>query len=146
MARVRERRRRQRVDVALPVKIEYNGRRVSATTKNISILGTYIETSKEIPIGAILDIKIKIPKTAAGKTKKTTEIRCVGTAFRSQPTSSLESKNRFGIGVFFRSFLEKSEKDLSNYIDYILLQEKEIGKIYIRKRKQGRSRQKGGKH
>ena len=145
MARVRERRRRQRVDVALPIKIGYNSRGIKAQSKNISVLGTYLEADKEIPIGTTLNIKIKIPKTGAGISKKSKEIGCLGIAFRCQPISSSGSKKQFGIGIFFRSFLEKGEQNLSSYIDHVLLQEKEIGKVYMRKRKQGCLRPGGGK-
>ena len=149
MARLslRERRRRQRVDTALPIRIKYSREEISGQTKNISVLGTYLEADKEIPIGTTLDIKIRIPETGQRQAGKSREIRCAGIAFRSQPGGSLEPKNQYGIGIFFRSFSERGEKDLSKYIDYILSEEEKMGKIYMRKRKrkQRQSKQKGGK-
>ncbi|UCB56508.1 MAG: PilZ domain-containing protein [Candidatus Omnitrophota bacterium] len=129
----RERRRRRRVDVALAIKIEYNTEKIITRTKNISVLGTYLEIDKEIPIGTALDIKVKIPKTGHKKTVK--EIDCAGVIFRSQPIASLGPTSQYGTGIFFRSFSGNGEKVLSKYIDYVIEEEKKKGKIYTRKRK-----------
>lgn len=149
MARLslRERRRRQRVDTALPIRIKYSREKILGRTKNVSVLGTYLEADKEIPIGTTLDIKIRIPETGQRQAGKGREIRCAGIAFRCQPSGSLEPENQYGIGIFFRSFSERGEKDLSKYIDYTLSEEKRMGKIYMRKRKrkQRQSKRKGGK-
>lgn len=145
MARIRERRRRRRIDVALPITIKYDHKKISSHTKNISILGVYLEAENQIPIGTVLNIKIVIPKTAKAKTTKAKEIKCMGITFRSQALGILESKQCYGIGVFFRSFLEGGERELSKYIDYILLEEEKEGKIFIRKRKRKTAKQKGGK-
>jgi len=150
MARLslRERRRRQRVDTALPIRIKYSREEILGQTKNISVLGTYLEADKEIPIGTTLDIKIRIPETGQRQAGKSREIRCAGIAFRSEAQSgSLEPKSQYGIGIFFRSFSGNGEKDLSKYIDYTLSEEKKMGKIYMRKRKrkQRQSKRKGGK-
>ena len=146
MASKFERRRRKRIDVALPIKIEYNKERLSAETKNISDLGTYIEIDKKIPIGTTLDIRLEIPKKKLKRGGEKKLVNCKGVAFRCHPALSPESKKRYGIGIFFRSFLKSGEKDLSNYIDYILLEEKRKGKIYMRKRKRkAMIKRKGGK-
>lgn len=144
MVRVKERRRRQRVDVALPIKIEYNKKRISTRTKNISILGAYIETDREIPIGTTLDIKIVIPKKILARVYKHRRISCTGIIFRCHPVAAVEEKNRYGIGIFFRSFEKEGEKDLSAFIDRVLLHEQKLGKIYMQKRKQRKLKQKGG--
>ncbi|MBL7092125.1 MAG: PilZ domain-containing protein [Candidatus Omnitrophica bacterium] len=148
MARLslRERRRRQRVDIALPIRIKYSREEILGRTKNISVLGTYLEADKEIPIGTTLDIKIRIPETGQRQAGKSREIRCAGIAFRCQPGASSEPENQYGIGIFFRSFSERGEKNLSKYIDYTLSEEKKMGKIYMRKRKkeQRQSKRKGG--
>lgn len=136
MGRIKERRRRQRIDVALPIEIVYNKEKIFARTKNISVLGTYLWAEKEVPRDVILDIRIKVPEKGPGQTRKIRKIGCVGVAFRCQATAATEPDKRYGIGIFFRSFLKEGEKDLADYIDYILLQEKKTGKIFMRKRKQ----------
>jgi hypothetical protein len=145
MQRIKEKRKRQRIDVVLPIKLEYNQKRLLAKTKNISVLGTYIEVGKAIPIGTAITIKINIPCAKSLKAKTNKEIKCAGTIFRCQPIASLESQKQYGIGIFFRFFFENGEKDLSRYIDCLFLQEKKLGKIYIRKRKQKQIIKKGGK-
>jgi hypothetical protein len=143
MQRIKEKRKRRRVDVALPIKLEYNQKRLLARTKNISVLGTYIEVDRAIPLGTAINIKINIPRAKLLTAKTTKEIKCAGTIFRCQPIVSLESRRQYGIGIFFRFFFKNGEKELSRYIDCLLLQEKKLGKIYIHKRKQ--IRKKGGK-
>ena len=135
MVRAKERRRRQRIDVALSMKVEYNKEKITTQSKNISILGTYIETNKEIPLGVSLDIKIRIPKVKMFLESKSKQLKCTGVAFRSEPVGLAQQGRRYGTGIFFRSFEKNGERDLSRYIDCILKQEKKIGKIYMRRRK-----------
>ena len=143
--RPKERRRRQRADVALTLKIEYNKEGILTKTKNINALGTYTEIAKEIPVGTDLNIRIELPKRGCAKAGRPKKINCAGVVFRCQPVFSAEGKNQYGIGIFFRSFLEKGEKELSGYVDYLLLQERKIGRMYMRKRKQKLLKEKGGK-
>ena len=141
VAHEKERRRRKRVDVALPIKIEYNKGQLLERTINISTLGTYIEADREIPIGTALDIDLEIPKPGVKATDKA-HVLCSGVAFRCQLTSNLNSRNRFGIGIFFRSFYEGGEEELSQYIDYVISEEKKKGKIFMQKRQQKRTKSK----
>ncbi|MFC1632452.1 PilZ domain-containing protein [Candidatus Omnitrophota bacterium] len=136
----KERRRRKRIEIALPIKIEYNNQRLWALTKNISVLGAYVETDQDIPRGAAMEIQIKLPKSGKQKTAQTREIKCIGIAFRTQSAIAQEKISQYGVGIFFRAFLEGGEKQLSKFIDYILEQEKKIGVIYRRKRKKRRTK------
>ncbi|MFC1699633.1 PilZ domain-containing protein [Candidatus Omnitrophota bacterium] len=131
----KERRRRKRIDIVLPIKIEYNNQRLWALTKNISVLGAYVETDQDIPRGAAMEIQIKLPKPGKQKNAQAKEIKCIGIAFRTQSAIAQEKISQYGVGIFFRAFLEGGEKQLSKFIDYILEQEKKIGVIYRRKRK-----------
>lgn len=137
-----ERRRRKRVDVALPIKIAYNnGEQILCLTKNLSILGTYIEIDKKIPIGSILEIEID---TSTAKVNPQTKlIKCRGVTFRCQ-SITVNKKNTYGIGIFFRSFSERDENNLSEYIDYFQLEEERKGKMYIEKMKEKQTKRKGG--
>lgn len=134
MAQIKEKRRRRRIDVALPIKIAYNNQRITSETKNISVLGTYLETEQTIPVGEALEITIKIAKNKL--------IICQGIVFRCQAIPLAQAKVEYGIGIFFRSFAKNGETDLSGYIEYMLQEEKKRGKIYVHKRK---LRGKGGK-
>ncbi len=135
MAQRTERRRRRRIDVALPIKIEYNKEKISARIKNISLLGVYLESDKEIPVGTALNIWVDVPKTQAIPGR---QINCRGVVFRCQSLAGLEPKARYGVGIFFRSFLEGAEEALGGYIDNVLWQEKMEGRIYTRRRKGAR--------
>ncbi|MBN3038010.1 MAG: PilZ domain-containing protein [Candidatus Omnitrophica bacterium] len=140
--REKERRRRKRVDVALPIKIEYNRERLAEATVNISTLGTYFESDNEIPIGTALDMVLEIPKPKM-QTAEPVHICCSGVVFRCQLTGNRDSKSRFGIGVFFRSFEEGGEESLSQYLDHVISEEKIKGKIFMQKRQE--QKRKGGR-
>ncbi|MBN2096875.1 MAG: PilZ domain-containing protein [Candidatus Omnitrophica bacterium] len=145
MAQIKERRRHHRIDVNLPITVAYQQKIISSNTKNISILGTYIESNQEITRGMSLDICLTLPKEDL-KRRKSKQINCQGIVFRTQPLTSAGPKSRYGIGIFFRSFLKKGEKELLRYINYALEQERKIGKIIIKKRnKRKLLKQKGGK-
>lgn len=134
MRQKREKRRRPRIDVALPLQIRYNNEKITAVSKNISVLGTYIEISEELPAGAALTIQAALPvkdAPAAGA-----GITCDGIVFRCQPLLSEEPGKKYGIGVFFRSFARGGEKTLSDYIDKMVVLEQKAGKIYMRQREQ----------
>jgi len=61
MVRIKERRRRRRIYVALPISFTYNNKRISSQTKNISSLGAYLETDVPVSVGVVLNIKLKVP-------------------------------------------------------------------------------------
>lgn len=143
MARAKEKRRRKRIDVALALTIEYNEEKIQAATKNISLLGTFIEINREIPAGTKLNIRIKLPPKDPGKSGRSREVRSEGVVFRSGPLISLQGERLYGTGIFFRSFWRGSERTLADYIDYVLLREKKTGKIFMRRRKEKLLKRKG---
>ena len=145
MAPVKERRRRQRIDASLAMKIKYNKQLISTETKNISTLGAYVETDRAIPIGTTLDIRIEIPKTTGLRQIQAKRISCRGAVFRTQAIGTLQAEHKYGIGIFFRSFFQGGERNLQRFIRYMLSREEKKGKIYIRKRKQKELKQKGGR-
>jgi hypothetical protein len=134
----KERRRRRRIDIGLPIEICYNNNRILAETANISILGAYLQSNKEIPIGTALTVTLKIPGLRKVKPVNSRQIGCTGVVFRCQ---DILPSGTYGIGIFFRAFSKDNERVLSRYIDHILLQEKQKGKIFIHKQ----MRRKGGK-
>jgi len=144
MARTREKRRRKRIDAALALTIEYDQEKIRAATKNISLLGTFIEVNRAIPTGTKLNIKIKLPPKGPGKSGRSREVRSEGVVFRSSPLISLRGERLYGTGIFFRSFRRGSERTLADYIDYVLLREKKAGKIFMFRRKEKLLKRKGG--
>lgn len=144
MAYAKERRRRKRIDAALALTIEYSEGKIAARTKNISLLGAYIEINRKIPVGTKLNIVIEIPAKGPEKSNQSAQITFKGVVLKSKSLISLQGKSSYGTGIFFRSFSQKDNKMLADYIDYILLQEKETGKMFIRKRKNNLLKRKGG--
>lgn len=147
MMQRKERRRRPRIDVVLPIQIRYNEKEIFTVSKNISVLGTYIENSEEIPSGAVLTIQIELPvkDVPAGGAG---QINCSGSVFRCQPLLSEAPGKKYGIGLFFRSFAQAGEKTLAGYIEKKVLLEQKAGKIYMRRRQKQRkeaTKKRGGK-
>lgn len=135
----KERRRCLRIDVALPIQIRYNTKEIVTATKNISVLGTYVEISEELPAGAGLTIQLKLSEKNLSADRES-QISCSGVVFRCQPILSEEPGNKYGVGVFFRSFSQTGEKTLADYIERVILLEQKAGKIYMRKRRRNPSK------
>ncbi len=135
-----EKRKERRIKVNLPIKITYPGHpEINAETGNISLLGAYIETDEQIPLGTDADIVLQIP-SCAGAAGLSGEVRCKGNIFRCHPISRQgnglafhtakairrepETAAHFGTGIFFTGFSRRAERDkLSRYINFLIEQE-----------------------
>lgn len=123
MAKGIEKRKERRIRVSLPVKISYQRLELAGQTENISRLGAYIEIGKEIPMGAELEISLQIPGYD-NKDSLSEDIKCRGSVFRSSVTREELAKKYYGLGIFFTDFLQQADKNkLSEYIDFLILQE-----------------------
>ncbi|MFH1245900.1 MAG: PilZ domain-containing protein [Candidatus Omnitrophota bacterium] len=141
MPRRKEKRRRPRIDIALPIQIRYNTKEIVTVTRNISVLGTYIEIGEELPAGVDLAIQLKLTEKDLSMDRER-QISCSGVVFRCQPVLSEKPGSKYGAGVFFRSFSQAGETILADYIERMILLEQEAGKRYIKKISKKRS--KGG--
>lgn len=123
MVKGTEKRKERRIRVSLPVKIFYQKLEVAGQTENISRLGAYVETNKEMPMGAELEMLLKIPaRTKEDSLAK--DIRCRGSVFRSGLIREENAKKYYGLGIFFTDFPQQTDKGkLSEYIDFLILQE-----------------------
>lgn len=124
MAQSVEKRKERRIKVNIPIKIIFQkSLEISGKTENLSRLGAYVETDKEIPAGAEVDVILGIPKykreaSCAG------EVRCTGNVFRCGVIKETGSKKYYGIGVFFVDFFKEADREkLSRYIDFLILKE-----------------------
>ncbi|MBM3255549.1 MAG: PilZ domain-containing protein [Candidatus Omnitrophica bacterium] len=120
-----EKRKEKRIRVKLPIKISYGDIKITGETENISRLGAYVETTKEIPLGAGLEIGLSIP--IYGKDSSLAGgIRCKGSVFRSSLTREEGPVKYYGLGIFFTDFLQQADRNkLSSYIDFLVLKEEE---------------------
>jgi hypothetical protein len=60
-SRFTERRKQRRVEEHLAITLHYLDEEVKTFTKNISILGTFVEIERKIPEGNEIKIKLEIP-------------------------------------------------------------------------------------
>lgn len=120
-----EKRKEHRIKASLPIKISCpGGVAVCAETGNISFLGAYVETNKEIPLGADADIILQVPQYSKDP-GFSGEVRAKGNIFRCNSVKrEAEEQNLFGIGIFFTGFAQKSDREkLSRYINFLVSQE-----------------------
>jgi len=122
-----EQRKEHRIKVAVTVKILYQGAEFSGLTGNISRLGAYIETEKNLPLGSEVDLILKVP-AYADNASGGSEVRCKGGIFRSNLVREENGIKYYGLGVFFGSFKQEADRQrLSNYVAYLISREaKEI--------------------
>ena len=121
-----EKRKERRIKVALPIKIiRQNNVEAVGTTENISRLGAYLKTDKEIPLGTDIDVILEIPVYTQDLSLGGT-INCRGNIFRCKLTRESESKKYYGIGIFFTHFLKPIDREkLSKYIDFLILKDEQ---------------------
>ena len=120
-----ERRRRRRVKIQLPVRLDYNDSESLALTKNISLLGTCLQMDREILPGTRVALSLDIPKYVDND-NLIGEIRGEGAVVRCSPLSEQETKNpNYELGIFFSSFSSQGEEKLFSYLDYVAKKEEE---------------------
>ena len=121
---VREKRKERRIKANLPVKMLYNDNiEVISRTENISLLGTYVEIDREIPVGTGLKVILDIPKYTPDLSESA-EVSCKANVFRCNLAREIGSKKYYGVGIFFTDFLNEVDRDkLSKYIDFLVLNE-----------------------
>jgi len=117
---VMERRKERRLRANVPVKIIYNGSEFSGTTRNISNLGAYVETSREVPLGAEIEITLHIPRA---------KILCSASIFRSNAITRATGQDKYGLGLFFTHFDSIAEEaELQDYLDSLIAKEEQEAK------------------
>ena len=125
-----ERRKKKRIEAVLPLDIVYGANKISAQSKNISMLGTLVDNEQEIPAGTNLEITVYIPSYGHYR-KPIGPVKCQGTIFHSTPIIQPPNQPLFRLGIFFASFTSKEDSDkLSSYIDYVISKEK----TFVKKR------------
>jgi hypothetical protein len=132
-----ERRKEHRLKANLPIKIIYDDGEILGRTENISRLGTYFETNREIPAGKHVEIILELPAYTKDLSLSG-PVRCKGSVFRCTGYESA-AKKFYGIGIFFINFAEKTDREkLSLYIDFLIgSEEQEISAGLRRRRERG---------
>lgn len=110
-----ERRRKKRVKVQLPMRLNFSNAEGLASTKNISLLGACLNMNKEILPGTRVALSLDIPGC---------EVRAEGAIVRCDPEKVAEGKpGGYELGVFFSNFLPPGEEKLSDYLEYMAKEE-----------------------
>lgn len=105
---VAERRRRLRHNLKVPLRLRVWGSSSpsrDATSVDISAEGALLETDLLLPVGAILDLRIKLPEEITGQ--PTTEWRCKSRVVRIAFAPSVDYPLK--VGVHF-DWLDASRK------------------------------------
>ena len=116
-----ESRRGRRVRVTLPARLLCGDQELSCQTENVSLLGTYVQVEKEVPIG----IPTSVTLTLTGGS-----VQCKGVIVRCE---SLQP-GIYGLGVFFNQFLDDGEEKLGGLIDELLRKQNEEAERYFQER------------
>jgi hypothetical protein len=132
-----ERRKEHRLRSNLPIKIVcQNGTEIISRTENISRLGTYVETDRDIPTGERVDLTIEIP-VYDQDISFSGQIECKGSVFRSGLSRQFQKNRVYGIGIFFTFFNNREAKEkLSRYMDFLASKEEQDIKEGLRRRKE----------
>lgn len=136
-----ERRRQRRVKVKLPVRLNFNNNEALAITNNISLLGTSINTNKQILPGTRVALSLEVPKYT-GDSNLACEVKAEGAIVRCDAVEQEGQPVSYEVGVFFSSFLPSCEEKLFSYMDYVAKEEEkavhqwvEQYRAHIKKRK-----------
>ncbi len=130
-----ERRRRKRVKVQLPVRLDYNDNEALALTKNVSLLGTCLEMDKEILPGTRVALSLDIPKYSDDD-KLIGEVKGEGAVVRCSSLAEEPAKTpSYELGIFFSNFLPQGEEKLFNYLQYISKKEEEEVRQWVQQYK-----------
>ena len=113
-----EKRKYQRVDYNLPIKLSDSEFDIVTETKNISASGAYCSVDTEIPTMTKMRIILLIPLKRSTK-KHVRRINCEGIVVRNQPVRS-NGRHYYDIGIYFNDIKEKDRKAILSYINSVL--------------------------
>ena len=110
---VAERRKDQRVDNNIPVKICRDGGDIVTETMNVSRWGAYCCVNQSIAPMTRLKIHLLLSSGDGGKTR-TKKISCGGVVVRCEPAA--EDK-RFNVAIFFSDVTSRDAHSLTDYVN-----------------------------
>jgi hypothetical protein len=120
-----ERRRRRRVKVQMPLRLDYGSNEALASTKNVSLLGACLSMDRPISPGTRVALSLDIPNYTEDN-RLIGEVKGEGAIVRCDSVSEGQSPD-YESGLFFSSFLPGGEEKLANYLDFVAdKEEKEI--------------------
>lgn len=111
-----EKRIKQRVAKAVPVKIKEKGNIFATETIDISPSGAYCRTIKPMPLLSEVAITLIVSAKIKGE-KIEKALDCIGTVVRTHPVIIDGATTGYDIAVFFSDMKKEDRALLSEYID-----------------------------
>lgn len=108
----KERRLHPRIAKSLPIRVAANGYDFTTTTENVSCVGAYCRINKYIPPFTRVMVKISLPVTTKGVTKKI-DVECKGVLVRTDD----DAQGGFNVAIFFNEIKEYQKKIISQYVN-----------------------------
>ena len=123
MVQQAESRRGRRVAVTLSAHLICGDQELSCQTENVSLLGTYVQVARELPISTPAKMTLDLPYNMGA-------VQCQGVVVRCENLRP----SVYGLGVFFNEFLEDGEAKLEKLIDELLRKQTEEAERYFQER------------
>lgn len=128
--RGKERRRRHRVKVRLPLIIKSSEGDILTYTTNVSLLGTYVESAKRLkPSPQKRELVLELTPSR--------RIRCSGVVLgcEPKPRSVILKKTYYHLNIFFSNFFNNGEQRLADCLEEVLIRQKRVLDRWVKKRR-----------
>ncbi|UCB56535.1 MAG: PilZ domain-containing protein [Candidatus Omnitrophota bacterium] len=113
---VLERRKYQRTQTILPLKISKKGLDVITETRNISCSGVYCRIDKPLPLMSKISLILLLPIYRRNKLN-TEKVKCNGVVVRSEPVIMKEADTAYqNIAIFFTDLSKKDKEKIKQCI------------------------------
>ena len=122
-----EGRRGRRVRADLPAMLVAGNEQLATRTENVSLLGTFVQSEKDLPVGASVKVALDLPP---GENREGGNVQCQGIVVR---TESIRP-GLYGLALFFNQFLADGEEKLGRLIEELLEKQNEEAKRYFEER------------
>jgi hypothetical protein len=111
-----ERRRYQRTESTLPLKISKSGLDVISESRNISSSGVYCRVDRPIPLMCKVSVTLLLPARSSKKTCSE-KVMCKGVVVRSEPLIIKELDTACqNIAIFFTDIAKKDKDKIAQYV------------------------------
>jgi len=111
----KERRRAERVNKRISLKITSDEFDLFSETKNISTNGIYCESVRFIPLMSKVNVMLFVPAPGEHGTKHK-QIMCQGTVVRTEVVREKSSLSKYNIAVFFNTIDRHARDILADYL------------------------------
>lgn len=122
-----ESRRGRRVRVVLPAALVVGNEQFLTQTENVSLLGTFVQAEREVPIGTPVQTTLNLP---GGEKGSGGSVQCQGIVVRTETLRP----GLYGLALFFNQFSGDGEERLGRLIEELLEKQNEEAKRYFEER------------